>query len=276
MNGTLDVVTARIPAATIIPAKALFTRHGKPTIYAVAAEGFQPVGVEVLARNSDEVAVKGVDADAQVALVDPLVRRRRRAAAGAGASNDPANLALLALAGAIIAAGFGIGRGLRVTVATLAEPGDGSVPTTTVRRSDVAIEVSTRGELQGGGARPLIVPRAGVAELPITFLRSTGDLVDAGDVVAAFDPSGQQFDLREAEADLEEARQQQIKAEAEAFVALEKARLEVVTSEADVKVSAARPARQPVSGIGPAAEERDRVRAGAQSPRSGARGPGAS
>ena len=136
-------------------------------------------------------------------------------------------IGLLALAGAIIAAGFGIGRGLRVTVATLAEPGDGNVPTTTVRRSDVAIEVTTRGELQGGGARPLIVPRAGVAELPITFLRSTGELVAAGDVVAAFDASGQQFDLREAEADLEEARQQQIKAEAEAVVALEKARLEV-------------------------------------------------
>jgi hypothetical protein len=97
--------------------------------------------------------------------------------------------------------------------------------------------VSTRGELQGGGAKPLIVPRAGVAELPITFLRNTGDLVSAGDVVATFDPSGQQYDLLEAEADLEEARQQQIKAEAEALVALEKARLEVATSEADLKVS---------------------------------------
>ena len=84
MNGTLDVVTARIPAALIIPAKALFTRHGRPTIYAVAAQGFQPVGVEVLARNSDEVAVKGVDADAQVALVDPLVDAAGQAGAGAG------------------------------------------------------------------------------------------------------------------------------------------------------------------------------------------------
>jgi HlyD family secretion protein len=76
-----------------------------------------------------------------------------------------------------------------------------------------------------------------VAELPITFLRDTGQLVDKDDVVASFDPSGQQYDLSEAEADLEEARQQQIKAEAEALVALEQARLEVVTSEADVRVS---------------------------------------
>jgi HlyD family secretion protein len=146
-------------------------------------------------------------------------------------------IALLVVAGAIIAGGYGVGRGLRVAVDTLSEDDDGSVPTTTVRRTDVAIEVSARGELQGGGARPLIVPRAGVAELPITFLRNTGDLVSAGDVVATFDPSGQQYDLLEAEADLEEARQQQIKAEAEALVALEKARLEVKTSEADLKVS---------------------------------------
>ncbi len=146
-------------------------------------------------------------------------------------------IALLVVSAAIIAGGYGVGRGMRVAVDTLSEDDNGSVPTTTVRRTDVHIEVSTRGELQGGGAKPLIVPRAGVAELPITFLRNTGDLVSAGDVVATFDPSGQQYDLLEAEADLEEARQQQIKAEAEALVALEKARLEVATSEADLKVS---------------------------------------
>jgi HlyD family secretion protein len=146
-------------------------------------------------------------------------------------------IALLVVSGAIIAGGYGVGRGMRVAVDTLSEDDNGSVPTTTVRRTDVAIEVSTRGELQGGGARPLIVPRAGVAELPITFLRNTGDLVSAGEVVATFDPSGQQYDLLEAEADLEEARQQQIKAEAETLVALEKARLEVTTSQADLKVS---------------------------------------
>jgi multidrug resistance efflux pump len=83
----------------------------------------------------------------------------------------------------------------------------------------------------------LIVPRAGTAELPITFLRNTGDLVEEGDVVAEFDPSGQQYDLIQAEADLEEARQQLIKAEADAFVALEKARLDVAATNADVEIS---------------------------------------
>jgi hypothetical protein len=86
MNGTLDVVTRRIPAATIIPTKALFTRQGKPTVYAVSADGFRPVEVEVLARNSDEVAITGVETDARVALVDPFAESANDAAAGSGGS----------------------------------------------------------------------------------------------------------------------------------------------------------------------------------------------
>ena len=84
MNGTLDVVTRRIPDATIIPAKALFTRQGKPTVYAVSGASYDPVAVEVLARNSDEIAVKGVAADARVAMVDPLADVAGEAAGAAG------------------------------------------------------------------------------------------------------------------------------------------------------------------------------------------------
>ena len=73
MNGTVEVVTRRIPGATIVPAKALFTRRGKPTIYTVSSDGFTPLEVEILARNTDEVAVKGVSASAQVAMVDPTL-----------------------------------------------------------------------------------------------------------------------------------------------------------------------------------------------------------
>jgi hypothetical protein len=84
MNGTLDVVASRIPAATIIPSKALFTRHGKPTVYVSQADGFQPVGVEVLARNPDEIAIKGVNAAARVALVDPFAEGSNERAASSG------------------------------------------------------------------------------------------------------------------------------------------------------------------------------------------------
>ena len=146
-------------------------------------------------------------------------------------------LALAALSAGIIGAGLGISRGLRAVIDATAGADEGEVPTTSVRRSDVAITVTTRGDLQGGGSVMLTVPRAGTAELPITFLRDTGELVKAGDVVAEFDSSGQQYDLIEAEADLEEAKQQLIKAEAEARVALEQARLQVVTTEAELRIA---------------------------------------
>ena len=93
MNGTLDVVTDRIPAATIIPTKALFTRQGKPTVYVSSPDGFRSVAVQILARNSDEVAISGVDAAARVALVDPFadgVKDSASAAAPAAAAGAAA------------------------------------------------------------------------------------------------------------------------------------------------------------------------------------------
>ena len=146
-------------------------------------------------------------------------------------------IGLLVVAGAIVGAGFGVSRGLRALIEATAEAGDVGVPTTTVRKGEVAITVSARGELQGGGAVSLMVPMAGVAELPIIVLRNTGEFVEAGDVVAEFDASGQDYDLLEAEADLQEAEQRLIQAEAEAEVALEQAHLQAVTTQADLRIA---------------------------------------
>ncbi|HWR51027.1 MAG TPA: hypothetical protein VN428_07965 [Bryobacteraceae bacterium] len=71
MNGAMDVVVSRIPDAISIPAKALFTVNGKPTVYVEQDGGYKPVQVEVLARNPDEVAVKGLAAGAKITLVEP-------------------------------------------------------------------------------------------------------------------------------------------------------------------------------------------------------------
>lgn len=71
MNGQMDIVVNRIPSAVSIPSKALFTRNGRPVVYASSDRGYKAVEVEVLARNPDEVAVKGLAAGTQVALVEP-------------------------------------------------------------------------------------------------------------------------------------------------------------------------------------------------------------
>jgi hypothetical protein len=66
----LDVVVDRIADAISVPAKAVVVRMGKPAVLVVTPEGLQPEYVEVLARNPDEVAIKGIKAGVTVALVD--------------------------------------------------------------------------------------------------------------------------------------------------------------------------------------------------------------
>jgi RND family efflux transporter MFP subunit len=74
MNGRVDVVVNRLADAVSVPAKALFTHHGKPVVYVVSQSRWTAVEVEVLARNTDEVAVKGINGGQNVALTEPDVR----------------------------------------------------------------------------------------------------------------------------------------------------------------------------------------------------------
>jgi hypothetical protein len=71
MNGGMDIIISRIPNAISIPSKALFTHAGKPIVYLAEHGRYNAVPVEVLARNPDEIAVKGIRPGAMVTLVDP-------------------------------------------------------------------------------------------------------------------------------------------------------------------------------------------------------------
>lgn len=71
MNSGADIVETRIPDAVSIPAKALFTAHGKPVVYVKDKNGYSQTAVRVKARNTDEVAVEGLPAGAAVALMEP-------------------------------------------------------------------------------------------------------------------------------------------------------------------------------------------------------------
>ena len=70
MNGNMDVIVNRIPNAISVPAKALFTRNGEPIVYVSEKGGYRAVEVELLARNPDEVAVKGIKAGTLVTTVE--------------------------------------------------------------------------------------------------------------------------------------------------------------------------------------------------------------
>ena len=73
MNGRMDVVLRKLPAAMSVPSKAIFTRGGKPVVYVQRGGGYVPVPVEVEARNPDETAIKGVDEGARVTLAEPTL-----------------------------------------------------------------------------------------------------------------------------------------------------------------------------------------------------------
>lgn len=112
-----------------------------------------------------------------------------------------------------------------------------NIPTTVVKRGDVTFTVTARGDLQGGNSEMLSAPMVGGAELVLTSLRRSGDVVQEGDVVAQFDTTEQEFKLREAEADLAEAEQQVAQAEADSQAKAEETEYSLLQARTDLKLA---------------------------------------
>jgi multidrug efflux pump subunit AcrA (membrane-fusion protein) len=140
--------------------------------------------------------------------------------------------------------------GMRVIQLTAPEDRN-EIPTTRVRKGKVTITVSARGELQGGNSEVLTAPMVG-GDLPITSLKEPGEMVKPGDVVVEFDTTAQEYNLREAQADLAEAEQQVIKATADAEATLEEARYLTVSTAADVKLAELEVRKNPILAAIPA------------------------
>lgn len=78
MNGSMDVITSRVPNAISLPGKAIFTRDGKPIVYMAQKDGsYRAVNVEIVARNPDEVAVRGVPENSLVSLTELDLEKRQ-------------------------------------------------------------------------------------------------------------------------------------------------------------------------------------------------------
>jgi HlyD family secretion protein len=65
------VVEMKIPDAISIPAKALFTVNGKPSVYVKSGNQYLARDVKIKAKNPDEVAIEGIGAGTMVALAEP-------------------------------------------------------------------------------------------------------------------------------------------------------------------------------------------------------------
>jgi len=147
----------------------------------------------------------------------------------------PFRIALITALVAAVAGGAGWA-GYRWFRESLQEP-ERDVPVTQVRRGDVVFTVNATGALQGGNSRMLVAPMTGSNQLTITELRKPGELVEEGDVVAAFDTTEEAFKLREAEADLAEAEQQVIQARNEAVAKAEELNYELIKARSDVRLA---------------------------------------
>jgi len=120
------------------------------------------------------------------------------------------------------------------------------LPVTRVKRGDVTITVSAKGELSGGHTEMLSAPMTGGGDMAITYLREPGELVNPGDIVVKFDTTEQEFKLKEAEADLAEAEQQVIQTHADNQAKEEETRYALVQAKADVRTAELEVRRNPI------------------------------
>ena len=132
-------------------------------------------------------------------------------------------------------------------VRTMAAPSTSELPTTRVRRGAVVVAVLARGQLQGGNSETIEVPMTGVDSTGISYLREPGELVKEGDIVAQFDITQQEFNLREAQADLAEAEQQVIQAKATSDATDEENRYALLSAQSDVTLAELAIRSNPVS-----------------------------
>jgi multidrug efflux pump subunit AcrA (membrane-fusion protein) len=129
---------------------------------------------------------------------------------------------------------------------TLTTPAGPTVPVAKVKRGDLSLSITAKGDLRGTNPDVLTAPMMGGSELHITMLRKTGEPVKAGDVVAQFDTTEQEFKLREAEANLAEADQKIIQAKALADAQDEEDRYALLKAQSDLKLAELEVRRNPI------------------------------
>ncbi|MES1257571.1 MAG: biotin/lipoyl-binding protein, partial [Acidobacteriota bacterium] len=111
------------------------------------------------------------------------------------------------------------------------------IPTARVLRGDVTLDVTARGELRGGNPEMLIAPMTGGLDMHLTSMLDSGAEVKAGQVIAEFDTTEQEYKLREAEADLAETEQKLMQARAMRDAQEDEDRYALLKASSDVKLA---------------------------------------
>lgn len=109
-----------------------------------------------------------------------------------------------------------------------------AIATTRVKRGTVETKVYTNGELRPSKTAMLVAPPVG-GTLQIVSLANTGTRVRAKDVVLEFDPSEQEYNLKQARFDLSQAEQEITKARADAAVQTAQDKVDLLKAKFDVR-----------------------------------------
>ena len=115
------------------------------------------------------------------------------------------------------------------------------IPSAIVQQGNVQLRVSTTGTLNSTNSQIISAPPVGGSKLQIISLKGTGSPVRKDEVVLAFDPSQQEYNLAQARSDVAQAEEEIVKAQADAAVqaaqdktALLKAKYALRRAELDV------------------------------------------
>jgi len=72
----VEIIVEKIPNAIHIPAQAVFEKEGKPVVYVMKQDTFEPRVVKPLKRSESTMVIgEGLQAGEVVALADPTVRK---------------------------------------------------------------------------------------------------------------------------------------------------------------------------------------------------------
>ncbi|MFZ0819585.1 MAG: HlyD family efflux transporter periplasmic adaptor subunit [Candidatus Acidiferrales bacterium] len=125
------------------------------------------------------------------------------------------------------------GGGIAISLARLRGP-ERSLPTTRVERGNIDPKIYVTGVLRTPNSASLMAPQVN-GTLQIIMLAKTGDFVKPGDVVLQFDPSEQEYNLEQAQSQLNLADQQIAKSKADGSVSTATDQVALLHARYDVR-----------------------------------------
>ena len=127
----------------------------------------------------------------------------------------------------------GAGFGITYSLAKMKGP-DRGIPTARVTRGNVDLKVYVTGELRTPNTSLLMAPPV-AGTLQIVKFARTGDEVKAGDIVLEFDPSEQEYNVEQAQSNLDQADQQITKNKADSAISSSKDQVDLLHAQFDVR-----------------------------------------